>query len=51
VGYLLHRLAAALRAEVTATVLEPLNLAFPQYICMRMLSHSPEVKCRIGPRY
>jgi DNA-binding MarR family transcriptional regulator len=40
-GYLLHRVAAALRTEVTATVLEPLGLAFPQYICMRMLSHSP----------
>jgi DNA-binding MarR family transcriptional regulator len=40
-GYLLHRIAAALRTEVTATVLEPLGLAFPQYICLRMLSHSP----------
>jgi DNA-binding MarR family transcriptional regulator len=40
-GYLLHRVAAALRAEVTTTVLEPLGLSFPQYICMRMLSHSP----------
>ena len=37
-GYLLHRLASALRAEVTCGVLEPLELTFPQYICMRVLS-------------
>lgn len=40
-GYLLHRLAAALRADVTASTLEPLELSFPQYICMRLLSHYP----------
>ncbi|BBY29336.1 MarR family transcriptional regulator [Mycolicibacterium sediminis] len=40
-GYLLHRVATALRSEVTTTVLDPLELSFPQYICMRMLSHSP----------
>ncbi|WP_155948631.1 MarR family winged helix-turn-helix transcriptional regulator [Mycobacterium sp. URHB0044] len=40
-GYLLSRVASALRAEVTATVLEPLGLSFSQYICMRMLSHWP----------
>jgi DNA-binding MarR family transcriptional regulator len=40
-GYLLNRVAAALRAEVVTKVLEPLDLAFPQYICLRMLSHSP----------
>ena len=40
-GYLLNRLAVSLRAEVTATVLEPLGLSFPQYICMRILSHTP----------
>ena len=34
-GYLLYRVANALRSEVTATVLEPLGRAFPQYICMR----------------
>ena len=34
-------MANALRAEVTATVLDPLGLAFPQYLCMRMLSKSP----------
>ncbi len=37
-GYLLSRVANALRAEVTATVLAPLNVAFPQYICLRILS-------------
>lgn len=37
-GYLLHRLASALRAEVTSGVLDPLDLTFPQYICMRVLS-------------
>jgi DNA-binding MarR family transcriptional regulator len=40
-GYLLSRVANALRAEVTATVLDPLGLAFPQYICMRILSKFP----------
>ncbi len=40
-GYLLYRVHNALRAEVTATVLEPLGLAFPQYICMRILSRFP----------
>ncbi|MGV0643261.1 MarR family transcriptional regulator [Mycolicibacterium sp. XJ2546] len=40
-GYLLSRVANALRAEVTTTVLDPLGLAFPQYICMRMLSKYP----------
>jgi DNA-binding MarR family transcriptional regulator len=40
-GYLLHRLATNLRTEVTNTALEPLELSFPQYICMRILSHAP----------
>jgi len=40
-GYLLSRVAAALRSELTTTALEPLGLTFPQYICMRILSHSP----------
>ena len=40
-GYLLHRAAMALRTEVTATVLEPLDLTFAQYLCMRMVSKSP----------
>jgi DNA-binding MarR family transcriptional regulator len=33
--------AAALRSEVTDAVLEPMGLTFPQYICMRILAHSP----------
>lgn len=41
-GYLLHRVASALRAEVTATALEPVGLSFPQYICMRILSKVPD---------
>jgi DNA-binding MarR family transcriptional regulator len=40
-GYLLHRLATNLRVEVVSTALEPLDLTFPQYICMRILSHAP----------
>lgn len=40
-GYLLHRLTTALRTDVTANVLEPLGLPFPQYICMRILSLYP----------
>lgn len=40
-GYLLYQVMSALRAEVTDTVLEPLNLTFPQYICLRMLSKYP----------
>ncbi|MBY0289920.1 MAG: MarR family transcriptional regulator [Mycobacteriaceae bacterium] len=42
-GYLLHRLASALRNEVTVTVLAPLGLSFPQYLCMRLLSQSPSM--------
>jgi DNA-binding MarR family transcriptional regulator len=40
-GYLLHRVTHALKTDVTATVLDPLGLAFPQYICMRILSKYP----------
>jgi DNA-binding MarR family transcriptional regulator len=40
-GYHLSRLTTALRSEVTTTALEPLGLSFPQYLCMRLLSHSP----------
>jgi DNA-binding MarR family transcriptional regulator len=39
-GYLLTRVATALRTQVVANALEPLDLVFPQYICLRMLSHS-----------
>ncbi len=40
-GYLLQRVATSLRAEVTSAALEPVGVSFPQYICMRVLSHSP----------
>lgn len=40
-GYLLYRVATALRAEVTTTALDPAGLSFPQYICMRILSRTP----------
>ncbi|WP_099020466.1 MarR family winged helix-turn-helix transcriptional regulator [Mycolicibacterium palauense] len=40
-GYLLYRVAAALRSELVSTVLEPLGLSFPEYICLRMVSQSP----------
>jgi len=40
-GFLLYRVASALRAEVSSTVLEPLGLTFPQYICLRVLSKFP----------
>jgi DNA-binding MarR family transcriptional regulator len=40
-GFLLHRVANALRGDVTSTVLEPLGLTFAQYICLRMLSRRP----------
>ena len=37
-GYLLNRIANALRTEITTDVLEPLGLTFPQFVCLRMLS-------------
>jgi DNA-binding MarR family transcriptional regulator len=37
-GYLLHRVVLALKTDVTATVLDPLEVAFPEYLCMRVLS-------------
>lgn len=40
-GYLLSRVMNALRVEVTATVLDPLDVAFPQYLCMRVLAKFP----------
>jgi DNA-binding MarR family transcriptional regulator len=40
-GYLLSRVIFALKADVTATVLDPLNVTFPQYLCMRTLSKFP----------
>ena len=40
-GYLLSRVTNALRTEITTTVLDPMGVAFPQYICMRILSKYP----------
>jgi DNA-binding MarR family transcriptional regulator len=39
-GYLLDRVATALRTELTATVLEPVGLTFSQFVCLRLLSQS-----------
>jgi DNA-binding MarR family transcriptional regulator len=39
-GYLLHRVGAALRPEVAAA-LRPLGLTLPEFVCMRMLSMHP----------
>jgi DNA-binding MarR family transcriptional regulator len=39
-GYLLHRVGAALRPEVTST-LSPLGLTLPEFVCMRILSMHP----------
>jgi DNA-binding MarR family transcriptional regulator len=39
-GYLLYRVAAALRPEVSA-VLNPLCLTLPEFVCLRILSMSP----------
>lgn len=47
-GYLLHRLTAALRAEVAATVLEPSRLSAPEYLCLRMLLPSPKSNAQLA---
>ena len=39
-GYLLYRVMAALRPQVTAE-LRPLGLGLPEFVCMRILSMSP----------
>lgn len=39
-GYQLGRVVVAIRAEITAA-LTPLELTFPQYVCMRALRRSP----------
>lgn len=39
-GALMYRVSVALRSEIAAA-LAPLNLPFPQYICMRVLSKNP----------
>lgn len=47
-GYLLHRVASALRAEVAATVLQPSELAGPEYFCMRMLARAPKTNAQLA---
>ncbi|WP_103352270.1 MarR family transcriptional regulator [Amycolatopsis sp. CA-128772] len=47
-GYLLHRVTAALRAEVAAAVLGPADLAAPAYLCLRMLSRSPKSNAELA---
>ncbi|MFI5593368.1 MarR family winged helix-turn-helix transcriptional regulator [Amycolatopsis sp. NPDC051758] len=47
-GYLLHRVTTALRAEVAATVLEPSELAAPEYLCLRMLSQAPKSNAQLA---
>jgi DNA-binding MarR family transcriptional regulator len=39
-GYLLHRVTAVLRPEVSAA-LQPLGLSLTEFVCMRMLSANP----------
>ena len=39
-GYLLYRVAAVLRPEVSA-VLGPVGLTLPEFVCLRLLSLSP----------
>jgi DNA-binding MarR family transcriptional regulator len=39
-GYLLHRVAAALRPEVSAA-LRPIGLSLAEFVCMRILSMYP----------
>lgn len=39
-GYLLYRVATALRPEVSAA-LTPLALSLPEFVCLRILSMSP----------
>jgi DNA-binding MarR family transcriptional regulator len=41
-GYLLHRVGAALRPEVTAA-LRPLGLSLSEFVCMRILSLYPGI--------
>ncbi|MGW4059333.1 MarR family transcriptional regulator [Amycolatopsis sp. NPDC004747] len=47
-GYLLHRVTAALRAEVAATVLGPAGLAHSEYLCLRMLVRSPKSNAELA---
>ncbi|WP_238159181.1 MarR family winged helix-turn-helix transcriptional regulator [Mycobacterium sp. MFM001] len=49
-GYLLHRVGAALRPEVTAA-LRPLGLSLPEFVCMRILSLYPGMSSAELSRY
>lgn len=40
-GYLLNRTYGKLRTEISADVLEPLGLSFPEFICLRILENFP----------
>jgi len=40
-GYLLSRVMFALKSDVSEAVLDPLEVAFPEYLCMRVLSKYP----------
>ena len=40
-GYLLNRIATALRSDITADVLDPLGLTFPQFVCLRIVDNRP----------
>src|ERR1700741_3639037 len=40
-GYLLSRVMNALRTDGTAEALDPLEVAFPEYVCMQVLSKYP----------
>ena len=41
-GFLLYRVAAVLRTEVSAA-LRPLGLTLPEFVCLRMISATPGV--------
>src|SRR5579875_1687964 len=49
-GYLLHRVGAALRPEVTAA-LRPLGLSLPEFVCLRILSLFPGMSSAELSRY
>jgi DNA-binding MarR family transcriptional regulator len=50
-GYLLNRVGNAMRAELTANVLDPLGLSFPQYVCLRILDNRPGMSNAEMARY
>ncbi|MEQ0659561.1 MarR family transcriptional regulator, partial [Mycobacterium tuberculosis] len=48
-GYLLYRVGAVLRPEVSAA-LSPLGLTLPEFVCLRMLSQAPGLASPQVPR-